>query len=164
MTETSPQNVDQQGTGLCLTITDIMALIPHRYPMLLVDRVERIVPGQSAVGIKAVTMNEPFFQGHFPEKPIMPGVLIVEAMAQTAGILVSHSTGLGNNKTVYFLAIDEARFRQPVVPGDLVEIHVTKMQSRSRIWKFKGQAYVRGRLHAEAIVTAMISHEAEKEG
>lgn len=160
MTTPNENAVDpNKDSGISLSITDIMDLIPHRYPMLLVDRVERIVPSESAVGIKGVTMNEPFFQGHFPGKPIMPGVLIVEAMAQTAGILVSHSVGLGDNKIVYFLAIDNARFRQPVVPGDLLEIHVTKIQNRSRIWKFKGEAYVRGRLHAEAVVTAMISNE-----
>ena len=152
--ETDSKTPQQSQT---LSTTEIMALIPHRYPMLLVDRLERIVPGESAVGVKGVTINEPFFAGHFPGNPIMPGVLIVEAMAQTAGILVSYSSAMVGSKTVYFMAIDDARFRKPVVPGDLLEIHVTKVQNRSRVWKFKGEAYVRGVLHAEAVVTAMIA-------
>ena len=141
-----------------LTIQDIMNLIPHRYPMLLVDRIEHIVMGESCVGIKAVTVNEPFFQGHFPKEPIMPGVLIVEAMAQTAGALVCHSTNLGGaNAVVYFMSIDEARFRKPVLPGDVLHMHVSKIQGRRNVWKFKGEARVGDKVHAEAVFTAMVA-------
>lgn len=140
---------------------DIMALIPHRYPMLLVDRVQDINPGTSCTGVKNVTFNEPFFQGHFPGEPIMPGVLIVEAMAQTAGALVCHSMGMGaasqsHSKSVYFLGIDDARFRRPVTPGDTLLLKVEKVQNRGNVWKFKGQAFVGDALHAEATFTAMI--------
>lgn len=138
-------------------IVRIMELIPHRYPMLLVDRIKDIVPFESAVGIKNVTFNESFFQGHFPGAPVMPGVLIVEAMAQTAGALVVFSSGKElEGKLVYFMAIDEAKFRKPVTPGDQVHIHVTKIQNRRTVWKFKAEARVEGELCAEAIVTAMI--------
>lgn len=140
-----------------LTITEIMELIPHRYPMLLVDRIQDIVDGQSCTGFKNVTFNEPFFQGHFPQEPIMPGVLIVEAMAQTAGALVCHTTDLGGHETsVYFMNIEEAKFRRPVVPGDVLEMKVEKTQSRGSVWKFLGKAYVNGKMHAEAKFTAMI--------
>lgn len=145
-------------TPLVLGYEEITALIPHRYPMLLVDRVEEIVPGESAVGIKNVTANESYFQGHFPEKPIMPGVMIVEALAQAAGVLVCHTLGVGSKRMVYFMSIEEARFRKPVLPGHTVKLHVQKIQSRSNIWKFKGEARVEGQLHAEAIFTAMIGN------
>lgn len=138
----------------------IKKLIPHRYPMLLVDRIVDISPGEAATGLKAVTSNEPFFQGHFPDFPIMPGVLIVEAMAQTAGALVCHSLPPSEkNRQVFFMSIDEARFRKPVVPGHLLEMRVSKIQNRRTVWKFKGQAYVGETLHAEAIFTAMISED-----
>ncbi|MDP4840802.1 MAG: 3-hydroxyacyl-ACP dehydratase FabZ [Alphaproteobacteria bacterium] len=140
-----------------LTVTEIMELIPHRYPMLLVDRIQDIVAGESCTGFKNVTFNEPFFQGHFPREPIMPGVLIVEAMAQTAGALVIHTTDLGGaNSSVYFMNIEEAKFRRPVVPGDVLEMKVEKSQSRGSVWKFSGKAYVNGKVHAEAKFTAMI--------
>ncbi len=140
-----------------LTVTEIMDLIPHRYPMLLVDRIQDIVAGESCTGFKNVTFNEPFFQGHFPGEPIMPGVLIVEALAQTAGALVIHTTDLGGNGTsVYFMNIEEAKFRRPVVPGDVLEMKVEKSQSRGSVWKFSGKAYVNGKVHAEAKFTAMI--------
>ena len=140
-----------------LTIREIQNLIPHRYPMLLIDRLENIVKGESAVGIKNVTMNEWFFQGHFPDNPVMPGVLIVEAMAQTAGTRVMHATGQeASNKLVYFMSISEAKFRKPVLPGDTLAIHVEKIKGRDPIWKFSGQAKVNDVLVSEAIFTAMI--------
>jgi len=135
----------------------IMEMIPHRYPFLMIDKVIDVVPGISATGIKNVTINEPHFTGHFPQKPVMPGVLIVEAMAQTAGVLVVHTMGKeSEGKLVYFMTIDEARFRKPVVPGDQVHIHVTKERNRGNVWKFKGEAKVDGALVAEAIYSAMI--------
>lgn len=142
-----------------LTVEQIQKLIPHRYPMLLVDRVEEIVLGESAVGIKNVTMNEWFFQGHFPDKPVMPGVLIVEALAQTAGVLVMRSMGVeeDNNKLVFFMSIDKAKFRKPVVPGDQLRMKVKKIKSRGMIWTFEGQAYVNDHLVSEAVYTAMIA-------
>lgn len=140
-----------------LTVQEIQKLIPHRYPMLLIDRLERIIKGESAVGIKNVTMNEWFFQGHFPDNPVMPGVLIVEAMAQTAGALVMYSTEKqAQNKLVYFMTIDEAKFRKPVLPGDTLEIVVEKIKARDPIWKFSGKAQVNGALVSEAIFSAMI--------
>ena len=136
----------------------VMALIPHRYPMLLVDRVRDIVPDVSAVGIKAVTINEGFFAGHFPGRPIMPGVLIVEALAQTAGVLAVQSMGLaGSGKLVYFMAIDEAKFRAPVEPGCLMELHVSFVQKRASVCKFAGKAIVDGKVVAQANFTAMIA-------
>ncbi len=138
-------------------IKRIMELIPHRYPFLLIDRLMDIVPFESAVGLKNVTINEPFFQGHFPGAPVMPGVLIIEAMAQTSGALVVQSEGKAfEGKLVYFMAIDEAKFRKPVTPGDQVLIHVQRVQNRRNVWKFKCEAKVAGELCAEAVVTAMI--------
>ena len=143
-----------------LDINRIMQLIPHRYPMLMIDRVVDIVLGESAVGIKNVTINEPFFQGHFPQQPVMPGVLIVEAMAQTAGTLVVATLGPeAEGRLVYFMTIDEARFRRPVVPGDTVHIHVTKQRSRGNVWRFRGEAKVKDVLVAEATYSAMIMNE-----
>jgi 3-hydroxyacyl-[acyl-carrier-protein] dehydratase len=140
-----------------LNVNEIQKLIPHRYPMLLIDRLERIVKNESAVGIKNVTMNEWFFQGHFPENPVMPGVLIVEAMAQTAGTLVMHSTDKkAKDKLVYFMTIEEAKFRKPVLPGDVLELLVEKIKARDPIWKFSGKAYVNGTLVSEAVFSAMI--------
>ncbi len=136
-------------------IEEIMSLIPHRYPMLLIDRVEDIEPGESAVGVKNVSLNEWYFQGHFPGRPILPGVLIVEAMAQTAAVAVMRNIS-GNDKSVFFMSIDEAKFRKPVVPGDVLKLKVTKERSRGTVWKFKGEATVDGTLVAEASVTAMI--------
>jgi len=140
-----------------LDVLAIMQCIPHRYPMLLVDRLVDIVPGESAVGIKNVTINESFFQGHFPSKPVMPGVLIIEAMAQTAGTLVIHSMQSGTEpKLVYFMAIEDAKFRRPIVPGDQIKIYVKKEQARRNVWRFRGEAKVDGMLCAEASFTAMI--------
>ena len=140
-----------------LDIMRIMEMIPHRAPMLMIDRVKDIVTGESAVGIKNVSINEPFFAGHFPQRPIMPGVMIIEAMAQTSAALVVHTLGKeSEGKLVYFMTIDEARFRKPVVPGDQLHIHVQKERSRGNVWKFKGEAKVDGVLCAEAIYSAMI--------
>ncbi|MGN7438452.1 MAG: 3-hydroxyacyl-ACP dehydratase FabZ [Alcanivorax sp.] len=141
-----------------LNIQDIMKMIPHRYPILLVDRIIELDPGQSAVSVKNVTMNEPQFMGHFPGHPVMPGVLIIEAMAQTAGLVVVHHMGEeAQGKVVYFMTIDNARFRRPVVPGDQMLIHVEKVQSRGPVWKFKGKATVDGKVCAEATYSAMIT-------
>ena len=141
-----------------LDIGRVMAALPHRYPLLLVDRVEDLVLDTSITAIKAVSMNEQFFQGHFPGRPIMPGVLIVEAMAQAAGILAVESLGLtGSGKLVYFMAIDGAKFRKPVEPGVLLKLEVTFVQKRSSVCKFAGRALVDGQLVAEANFTAMIA-------
>ncbi len=135
-----------------------MAALPHRYPMLLVDRIETLEPGVSITGIKAVSINEDYFNGHFPGRPIMPGVLIVEALAQTAGVLAVHSLGLeGSGKLVYFMGIEEAKFRSPVEPGCLLRLEVEVVQMRSRVCKFAGRALVEGKLAAEARFTAMIA-------
>src|SRR5688572_22175262 len=121
-------------------ITGIMQMIPHRYPILLVDRILKFVPGEMAIGLKNVTMNEPHFQGHFPGWPVMPGVLIIEAMAQTAACLVVKTLGdEARGKVVYFMTIEDAKFRKPVVPGDALHIHVTKIQNRKNVWKFQGE-------------------------
>ena len=141
-----------------LDVRRVMAALPHRYPMLLVDRVERIVPDVSITATKAVTINEGFFQGHFPDRPIMPGVLIVEALAQAAGVLAVESLGLaGSGKLVYFMAIDSAKFRAPVEPGVLLTLEVEFVQKRATVCKFAGRALVDGKLAAEANFTAMIA-------
>lgn len=141
-----------------LDIRQVMAALPHRYPMLLVDKVERLDKDQSITAIKAVTINEGFFQGHFPGRPIMPGVLIVEALAQAAGVLAVESLGLaGSGKLVYFMAIDGAKFRTPVEPGCLLKLEVEFVQKRSTVCKFAGRASVDGKLAAEANFTAMIA-------
>ena len=140
-----------------LDVTRIMELIPHRYPFLLIDKVKDIVLNKSAVGIKNVTINEGLFQGHFPGHPIFPGVLVIEAMAQTAATLVVHSLGPdAQNKLVYFMTIDEARFRKPIKPGDQIEIHVEVSRNRGTVWKFAGKAFVDGNLCSEATFSAMI--------
>ncbi len=138
-------------------IQRIMEMIPHRYPFLLVDRLLEFKAGEYALGLKNVSMNEPHFMGHFPGFPVMPGVLIVESMAQTAAILVVKTLGKeSEGKLVYFMTIDEARFRKPVTPGDALHIHVTKVQNRSNVWKFRGEAKVGDTLCAEATFSAMI--------
>ena len=140
-----------------LDITRIMDMIPHRYPILLVDRIVELEEGERAVGLKNVTFNEPHFQGHFPAAPVMPCVLIVEAMAQTAAILVVKTLGeAAEGKLVYFMTIDNARFRKPVTPGDSVYIEVTKVRSRGMVWKFDGVARVNDQVVAEATFSAMI--------
>jgi 3-hydroxyacyl-[acyl-carrier-protein] dehydratase len=136
----------------------VMAALPHRYPMLLVDRVEELVIDERIVAVKAVTINEGFFQGHFPDRPIMPGVLIVEALAQAAGVLAVESLGLaGSGKLVYFMAIDGAKFRAPVEPGVLLRLEVEFVQKRATVCKFAGKAYVGDKLAAQADFTAMIA-------
>ena len=141
-----------------LDIRAVMAALPHRYPMLLVDRIEALDPDKGIVAIKAVTINEPFFQGHFPGRPIMPGVLIVEALAQAAGVLAVESLGLaGSGKLVYFMAIESAKFRLPVEPGVLLRLEVEFVQKRATVCKFAGRASVDGKLAAEANFTAMIA-------
>ncbi len=139
-------------------VTKVMAVLPHRYPMLLVDRVEELVKDESIRAVKAVTMNEGFFQGHFPGRPIMPGVMIVEALAQAAGVLAMESFGLvGSGKLVYFMAIDGAKFRNPVEPGCLLSLNVEFVQKRARVCKFYGKAMIGDKLAAEASFTAMIA-------
>jgi 3-hydroxyacyl-[acyl-carrier-protein] dehydratase len=146
------------SSGGPLDIRRVMAALPHRYPMLLVDRVESLDPDKGIVAIKAVTINEPFFQGHFPGRPIMPGVLIVEALAQAAGILAVEALGLaGSGKLVYFMAIEGAKFRLPVEPGVLLKLEVEFVQKRATVCKFAGRATIDGKLAAEAGFTAMIA-------
>ncbi|HEX8388149.1 MAG TPA: 3-hydroxyacyl-ACP dehydratase FabZ [Sphingomonas sp.] len=148
----------EPAAGYPLDIGRVMAALPHRYPMLLVDRVEELIPDRSIVAIKAVSINEPFFQGHFPGRPIMPGVLIVEALAQAAGVLAVETLGLtGTGKLVYFMAIDEAKFRKPVEPGVLLRLEVEFVQKRAKVCKFAGRAKIDGQVVAEANFTAMIA-------
>ena len=151
-----------------LTIDDIMGLIPHRYPFLLVDRMEDVRLGESAVGIKNVSMNEWFFPGHFPKSPIFPGVLIIEAMAQTAGALVVKTLQMQQGifqkeeqPLVYFMSVEEAKFRKPVLPGDTLRLKVTKDRSHGPVWRFKGEAWVGDQLTDEATFTAMIAERSE---
>lgn len=159
MTGGEDRRVDASETAIDLDLEDIMALIPHRYPFLLIDKVLDVVPGERATGIKNVTINEPFFQGHFPGQPVMPGVLLVEAMAQTAGVTVMTGQRPADGvppPLVYFMTVDSARFRKPVVPGDQVELHVSKLRARANVWKFTGEAKVDDVLKAEAVFSAMI--------
>ncbi len=143
-----------------IDVMRIMEMIPHRYPFLLVDRIVELEIDKSAVGIKNVTINESFFQGHFPRQPVMPGVLIVEAMAQTAAVLVVQTLESdAAGKLVYFMTIDEARFRKPVSPGDTLKIHVEKLRSRGNVWKFSGEVRVEGTLVASARFAAMIMED-----
>jgi 3-hydroxyacyl-[acyl-carrier-protein] dehydratase len=153
--DTPPSGATPSVTSV--DIARIMRDIPHRYPMLMIDRVDDIVLGESAVGVKNVTINEHFFTGHFPEKPVMPGVLIIEAMAQTAAVLVVET--LGDDAAgllVYFMTIEDAKFRKPVVPGDQLRIEVVKERKLRNVWKFKGTARVDGKVVAEATYSAMI--------
>lgn len=142
---------------LPIDIEQIIRSIPHRYPFLLVDKIIAMEPSKSAVGVKNVTFNEPHFMGHFPDKPIMPGVLIIEAMAQTAAIMVINSLDVDpKNKLVYFMSIDNAKFRKPVVPGDVLELHIQVIQNRSNVWKLSAIAKVADFKVAEAEISAMI--------
>lgn len=140
-----------------IDVLEVMELIPHRPPFLMIDRVEDMVRNESAVGVKNVTIDEPFFAGHFPTRPVFPGVLIIEALAQTAGVLVIESLGEGaRGKLVYFMSIDSARFRKPVVPGDQLRLEVRVQRHRGPVWKFAGEAKVDGETVAEAVYAAMI--------
>ncbi len=144
-----------------LDIKGIMTAIPHRYPFLLIDRLVDIIRGESATGIKNVSINESFFEGHFPNHPVMPGVLIIECMAQTSAILVVKTLGPeAEGKVVYFMSIDGAKFRRPVVPGDQMRVEVSKKQRRGPVWKFQGVAKVDGAVVAEAVYSAMIMERA----
>ncbi len=144
-------------TGTTADLARIKRMIPHRYPFLLIDRVDEIIKNTSAIGIKNVTNNEPHFQGHFPDKPIMPGVMIVEAMAQTAGVLVVETLGMiDQDLLVYFMTLDKTRFRKLVEPGDVLELHVKILRGRGKIWKFWGEGKVNGEIVAEAEYSAMI--------
>ena len=145
------------AAGGTADLARIMRAIPHRYPVLLIDRVEGIEKGGRCIGVKNVTLNEPYFQGHFPAKPVMPGVLIVEAMAQTAGVLVIETLEqLDNDLLVYFMTLDRTRFRRLVEPGDVLKLHVEIQRNRGKVWKFWGEARVDGELAAEAEFSAMI--------
>ncbi len=151
-----------ENSAHTIDIGRIMDMLPHRYPFLMVDRVIEFVPGESATAVKNVTVNEPQFQGHFPSIPVMPGVLIIEAMAQTAALVVVE--GLDQDSAgnlVYFMTIDEARFRKPVVPGDTMHIYVEKIRNKKNVWKFKGEARVGDTLCAQATYSAMIVEQGE---
>jgi 3-hydroxyacyl-[acyl-carrier-protein] dehydratase len=140
-----------------IDIQRIMEMIPHRHPFLMIDKVVDVVANAHATGIKNLSINEHYFQGHFPARPVMPGVLIIEAMAQTAAVLVVHTLGpASEGKLVYFMSVDNARFRRPVFPGDVLHVRVTKQRNRGNVWKFEGRAEVGGRLMAEAVFAAMI--------
>jgi 3-hydroxyacyl-[acyl-carrier-protein] dehydratase len=135
----------------------VMEMIPHRDPFLMIDKVVDLVKNERAVGIKNVSPDEYYFRGHFPSRPVMPGVLIIEAMAQTAAVLVVHTLGpRAEGKLVYFMTVDNARFRKPVVPGDCLHVHVIKQRHRGNVWRFEGEAKVNGQLAAEAVFAAMI--------
>ncbi len=160
---TKPAPAEKAADKTTIDIKGIMDRIPHRYPMLLIDRVIDVVPAESCTGIKNVSANEPFFQGHFPGHPIMPGVLIIEAMAQTSATLVVDALKDVDSQShlVYFMTIESARFRKPVVPGDQLHIKVKKERQRGNVWKFRGEAYADNILCAEAIFTAMLVPNSE---
>jgi 3-hydroxyacyl-[acyl-carrier-protein] dehydratase len=150
-------SAETPGSVGAYDIGRIMQAIPHRFPFLLVDRVVDIVPNESAIGIKNVSINENFFQGHFPQHPVFPGVLIIESMAQTAAVLVVETLGpSAQGKLVYFMTVENAKFRKPVVPGDQMRVHVVKEKQRGSIWKFSAEAKVDGKVVAEATYSAMI--------
>jgi len=151
---------EQGQTGIVLDVEQIKKLLPHRWPFLFVERLTDMIPFESCTGYKAVSYNEPHFAGHFPEFAVMPGVLIVEALAQTAGALIVHSMGLAKVPQVAFMGIEKAKFRRPVVPGDLLRFTVKKLQHRGPVWKFEGKAFVGDALAAEGEFSAMIRTDA----
>ena len=152
----SNDTTDSEG-GIAIDIAEILRRIPHRYPFLLVDRAEDYMPHQSIVGVKCVTMNEPFFQGHFPENPVMPGVLIIEAIAQTGAVLMSKTLDADvEGKTIFFMSMDNVRFRTPVRPGDVLRMPVQVLRARSDVYKFSGQAFVGEKLAAQVEFAAMV--------
>jgi 3-hydroxyacyl-[acyl-carrier-protein] dehydratase len=154
----SPAYAEAPATQM--DVQRIMEMIPHRHPFLMIDKVVDAVANERATGIKNVSINEQYFQGHVPARPVMPGVLIIEAMAQTAAVLVVHTLGrAAEGKLVYFMTVDNARFRKPVVPGDCLHVHVTKQRNRGNVWKFEGRAEVGGQLAAEAVFAAMLLDE-----
>jgi 3-hydroxyacyl-[acyl-carrier-protein] dehydratase len=154
----APVCAEQQVTQV--DVQRIMEMIPHRHPFLMIDKVVDMVANERATGVKNVSINEGYFQGHFPARPVMPGVLIIEAMAQTAAVLVVHTLGLeAEGKLVYFMSVDNARFRRPVFPGDRLDVYVAKQRHRGNVWKFEGQAKVGDNLMAEAVFAAMILNE-----
>jgi 3-hydroxyacyl-[acyl-carrier-protein] dehydratase len=149
---------ETESEKLSFDIYKIKELLPHRYPFLFIEKMRDVVLGESAVGIKNISVNEEIFQGHFPGKPVFPGVLIVEAMAQTASALVVETLGLAEDKPlVYFMSLEATKFRKLVEPGDQLELHVSKIRHRGKVWKFRGEAKVDGKLVAEAELTAMIA-------
>jgi 3-hydroxyacyl-[acyl-carrier-protein] dehydratase len=155
-TGNAPQALESESP-VEIDIQRVMRMIPHRQPFLMIDRVIDVVANTHATGIKNITINEPYFQGHFPARPVMPGVLIIEAMAQTAAVLVVHTLGpQSEGKLVYFMTVDSARFRRPVFPGDVMHVRVIKQRNRGNVWKFEGRAEVRDQLMAEAVFAAMI--------
>ncbi|MGH7059782.1 MAG: 3-hydroxyacyl-ACP dehydratase FabZ [Stellaceae bacterium] len=146
-----------EGRAVEIDVQRIMEMIPHRHPFLMIDRVVDVVANERATGIKNVSPDEYYFRGHFPARPVMPGVLIIEVMAQTAAVLVVHTLGReAEGKLVYFMSVDNARFRRPVVPGNVLQVHVTKQRNRGNVWKFDGRAEVGGHLVAEAVFAAML--------
>jgi 3-hydroxyacyl-[acyl-carrier-protein] dehydratase len=154
----APVFAEQQVTQV--DVQRIMEMIPHRHPFLMIDKVVDMVANERATGVKNVSINEGYFQGHFPARPVMPGVLIIEAMAQTAAVLVVHTLGPeAEGKLVYFMSVDNARFRRPVFPGDRLDVYVAKQRHRGNVWKFEGRAKVGDNLMAEAVFAAMILNE-----
>ncbi|MEM8937309.1 MAG: 3-hydroxyacyl-ACP dehydratase FabZ [Pseudomonadota bacterium] len=154
---TGSENMPAPGKDV-LNVEELMQILPHRYPMLMIDRLVDIKPGDSAVGLKNVSFDEPFFQGHFPGKPVMPGVLIVEAMAQAAAAFASYTEGIDTaGKIILFMGVDKARFRKPVVPGDQLRLTVRTTQRRPPVWRFEGVATVDGNRTTEATFTAMLA-------
>ena len=147
----------ESGELTAMSLAEILKSLPHRYPFLMIDKIIKINGDESAVGIKNVTYNEPIFQGHFPENPIFPGVLIIEGMAQTAGaIVIKHDSGVGKKNVVLMLGVDKAKFRKPAGPGDVIEFHIAKIQRRRNVGRYKAEAIVDGTMIAEAEITAMI--------
>lgn len=147
----------ESGELTAMSLAEILKSLPHRYPFLMIDKIIKINGDESAVGVKNVTYNEPIFQGHFPENPIFPGVLIIEGMAQTAGaIVIKHDSGVGKKNVVLMLGVDKAKFRKPAGPGDVIEFHIAKIQRRRNVGRYKAEAIVDGAVIAEAEIAAMI--------